>query len=330
MRPLLDPRILATGKRPYVLVDLYGGMHALSKLIDDKSVRTKEIRDFLEKDFPPDSLPRVEEAQKLVADHNKVIETADRNDLQLDQLAQLKHSQKERRHSLELEREALKVRQKRLRESQLERHRAEWLNLRTNYMDSVTAVSVARYERRPTGLAGFLAKISGLMLLQKKIHQHQDARKFAEYRKQQGQLKIEQQADEKALKMRLQVQAQIIDRRARALERVDARELAAFERDLQRQAHTRGRGEDGAMPSLTGPARTEDHNKGRSPDLLQAFEKATKEHRAEPPDLTAAFKQASREPVGAGDRSGGSLVEKGRPPEFGPQRSREGRSRDEE
>jgi hypothetical protein len=96
--------ILATGKRPYVLVDLYGGMHALSKLIDDKSVRTREIRDFLEKDFPPESLPRDEEAQKLVADHKKVIETADRNDLRLDQLAQLKHSQKERRHSLELER----------------------------------------------------------------------------------------------------------------------------------------------------------------------------------------------------------------------------------
>jgi hypothetical protein len=74
-----------------------------------------------------------------------------------------------------------------------------------NYMDSVKAVSVARYERRPTGLAGFLAKISGLILLQKKIHQHQDARKLAEYRKQQGQLKIEQQAAEKALKMRLHV-----------------------------------------------------------------------------------------------------------------------------
>lgn len=79
-------------------------------------------------------------------------------------------------------------------------------------------------------------------------------------------------------------------------------------------------------------AKTEHHNKGRPPDLLQAFEKAAKEHRAEPPDLAAAFKQASREPVGvrAGDRSDGSLVEKGRPPEFGPRISGEGRSRDEE
>ena len=33
--------MLATGKRPYVLVDLYGEMNALPKLIDDRAVRTK-------------------------------------------------------------------------------------------------------------------------------------------------------------------------------------------------------------------------------------------------------------------------------------------------
>ncbi|MFP3386514.1 hypothetical protein R0J92_24015, partial [Tritonibacter sp. SIMBA_163] len=36
--------VLATGKRPYILVDLYGDMNALPKLIDDRSVRTKDIR----------------------------------------------------------------------------------------------------------------------------------------------------------------------------------------------------------------------------------------------------------------------------------------------
>jgi hypothetical protein len=34
--------VLATGKRPYVLVDLYGEMNALPKLIDDRAVRTKD------------------------------------------------------------------------------------------------------------------------------------------------------------------------------------------------------------------------------------------------------------------------------------------------
>ena len=49
--------ILATGKRPYLLVDLYGNVNAPPKLIEDKAVRTSDIRAFLEKDFPPQSLP---------------------------------------------------------------------------------------------------------------------------------------------------------------------------------------------------------------------------------------------------------------------------------
>ena len=36
--------VLATGKRPYVLVDLYGEMNALPKLIDDRTVRTKDLQ----------------------------------------------------------------------------------------------------------------------------------------------------------------------------------------------------------------------------------------------------------------------------------------------
>ncbi|MBV9694875.1 MAG: relaxase/mobilization nuclease domain-containing protein, partial [Alphaproteobacteria bacterium] len=49
--------ILATGERPYVLVDRYGNMNSLPKLIDDKTVRTKDVRAFLEKKYPKDSLP---------------------------------------------------------------------------------------------------------------------------------------------------------------------------------------------------------------------------------------------------------------------------------
>ncbi|MCU7842478.1 MAG: hypothetical protein KZQ93_01410 [Candidatus Thiodiazotropha sp. (ex Monitilora ramsayi)] len=67
--------ILATGKRPYLLVDFCGGIHVLPKLIADKTVCTKDVRAFLEKDFPPDALPSVDEAKKSIADHRKSIET---------------------------------------------------------------------------------------------------------------------------------------------------------------------------------------------------------------------------------------------------------------
>ena len=66
--------VLATGKRPYVLVDVYGTMNALPKMIDDRSVRTSDIRQFLANEFPPGALPSVEEARALVAEHRKARE----------------------------------------------------------------------------------------------------------------------------------------------------------------------------------------------------------------------------------------------------------------
>jgi hypothetical protein len=51
--------VLATGKRPYVLVDIYGTMNALPKMFADRSVRTIDMRRFLWNYFPPDSLPSV-------------------------------------------------------------------------------------------------------------------------------------------------------------------------------------------------------------------------------------------------------------------------------
>ena len=66
--------ILATGTRDYVLVDLYGNMNSLPKLIDDKKVRTKQVREFLGKEFPKDSLPSVDEARALAAGHRAAME----------------------------------------------------------------------------------------------------------------------------------------------------------------------------------------------------------------------------------------------------------------
>jgi len=38
---------------------------ALPRVIDDKKVRIKQVREFLAKDFPKESLPSVEEARGL-------------------------------------------------------------------------------------------------------------------------------------------------------------------------------------------------------------------------------------------------------------------------
>ena len=102
--------VLATGKRPYVLVDLYGEMNALPKLIDDRSVRTKDLRAFLERDFPPESLPSVDEARALVAQHRQAIEDFRKAQVQADRVDALKRSQAERRRPLEAEQAAMQAR----------------------------------------------------------------------------------------------------------------------------------------------------------------------------------------------------------------------------
>ena len=55
--------VLATGKRPTFWSISTAEMNALPKLIDDLTVRTKDLRAFLEHDFPPGSLPSVDEAR---------------------------------------------------------------------------------------------------------------------------------------------------------------------------------------------------------------------------------------------------------------------------
>ncbi|QYZ64667.1 MAG: relaxase/mobilization nuclease domain-containing protein [Gammaproteobacteria bacterium (ex Lamellibrachia satsuma)] len=114
--------LLATGKRPYVLVDLYGGMHALPKMIADKTVRTKDIRKFLEKGYPPESLPTVDEARELVAQHRKAMETQFKAEQQADKLAMLKQMQARRREKREGEQVSLKQKQHQARLDLAQQH----------------------------------------------------------------------------------------------------------------------------------------------------------------------------------------------------------------
>lgn len=144
--------ILATGKRPYVLVDLYGNANALPKLIDDKAVRTADIRAFLEEDFPVQSLPSVEEAEKLVADHRKVIERSVSEDRYADRLAELKQSQLERRVAVERERTRLDGERRDSRLEQQRAHKAERDELRRGYRQAVKEVRAARERNRPCRL----------------------------------------------------------------------------------------------------------------------------------------------------------------------------------
>lgn len=213
------------------MVDLYGNVNSLPKLIDDKLVRTADIRAFLGGDFPVESLPSVEEAERLAADHRKVIERSLSEDRYADKLAMLQQSQQERRATVERERGALNVRQQQSREVQHHEHRAQRDALRRTYRQTAKEIRAARVRDRPTGLAAFLGRVSGVEMIRKAMHRHQDGQLLKTYRANSRNLGTRQEQELRALEGRQAIQA-------REPVRKEAAWLAAFHK-LRQEIHER-------------------------------------------------------------------------------------------
>ncbi|MES9822810.1 MAG: relaxase/mobilization nuclease domain-containing protein [Candidatus Thiodiazotropha endolucinida] len=242
--------ILATGKRPFVLIDIYGNMNALPKLIDDKTVRTKDIRAFLDKDFPPESLPTVDEARALADRHRKEIEGYVRNEQQADALAELKRNQAERRKELEQAQTILSQKQHQDRVALAGNQKALRNSRRAAYLMQSRRLRKERDARKPSGLAGFLGKVSGVELLKKQLHKYEDRKRLQRYREEREVLTISQEREHKALKRRHEMQLLDLRRKIRALEKIEKRELKSLEETLRREARIQGRGSRDHLPSL--------------------------------------------------------------------------------
>jgi hypothetical protein len=222
--------LLATGKRPYVLVDLYGNTHALARLIDDKAVKTANLRAFLAKDFPPESLPGVEEAIALVGRHRAVLDKDRDEDRRAVALADLKVQQQARRDALVQERASLETRQRDVVSRQAARQRAARDELRHQYLEARKAIERQRIENRPTGLAAFLGRITGVEKLRALLHKREDAKRLASHSAALAQLKAAQAQERRALALQQKAEAGDFDRREKALKRVDRREIVATRR----------------------------------------------------------------------------------------------------
>jgi hypothetical protein len=245
--------VLATGKRPYVLVDLYGEMNALPKLIDDRAVRTKDIRAFLERDFPVESLPSVDEAKALVAQHRQAIEDFKKAQGQADRVDALKRAQAERRGPQKAEQAAMQVRHALERESLEARQRGERQALEMVHARETKRLEGERSGRRTTGLVAILARVSGFNVLRRQFEKHHDKRRHERLAEQLRALDEPQARARLELQRRHEAQSLDMDRRLRALAQVEARELKSLETDLvkEQRVKTRARGGGNRMPALT-------------------------------------------------------------------------------
>jgi len=236
--------VLATGNRPYVLVDLYGNMNALPKMIDDRSVRTKDISAFLASEFPPDSLPTVDEAKALVAQHRQAREDFVKSGRDAKKLDLLKAAQAARRSKVEAAQAAFLTRHREEKLALAKEHLTARRQLKARYLDEVRRVKEARAAAKPTGLTAFLGKVTGVSFVIGKIHKHQDAQRHATFLVEKAAL-VERQVDaNRVLAHQHMLQAMDAAREVRALAQVEARELKSYEvaqrrqeRIVQRQGH---------------------------------------------------------------------------------------------
>ncbi|TCS04600.1 relaxase/mobilization nuclease domain-containing protein [Rhizobium sp. BK418] len=242
--------VLATGNRPYVLVDIYGGMNALPKLIDDRSVRTKDIRAFLEKEFPPESLPTVEEAQALVAQHRKAREQFAKARGEGAELEKLARAQAARRAPVEAARVEMVARQEREREALLREQLAARQALRASYLAETARVRQQREEARPTGLAAFLGRVTGVSAIIHRVQRFKDAKRYIAFRESKQGIVRAQRVETALLQRRHELQALDMNRQLTALTAVEARERKALEEKRVREQRLKDRASHEHMPAL--------------------------------------------------------------------------------
>jgi hypothetical protein len=306
--------VLATGKRPYVLVDLYGEMNALPKMIDDRQVRTKDIRAFLEREFPPESLPSVEDAKALVASHRKAIEDFGKTQARADRIDTLKESQAERRRKLEDEQAAMKARQASERNDLALRQRGERRALEEAYDAEMKRVRLQRDNGRRAGLVAVLARVSGFDAVRRQLRRHQDNRRHDRFTDALQALDEPQAQARRELQWRHEAQGLDMDRHHRALALVEARELKSLETDLlkERRVSERARGGGNRMPALTlelkPPGRRDlawrAKNRHPSRVALEETEQTPPEESRKPDSLREEFTRAAGGDTGPGGGAG--------------------------
>jgi len=187
--------MLASGKRPYVLVDSFGKMHALPRLIDDKEVRTKDVEAYLQKDFPPESLSTVEEAQAVAAQIEDSRERIELSQKLAEQKEILKRDQDMRRDKLQSEittkSELFEKEVSRLSDIHADNHYVHKLRSTQEDME----VNFRRAVYKPTGLAAFLSRISGVDKVRHKYHEYQDRKRVSCQEEQRREIETQNQIE---------------------------------------------------------------------------------------------------------------------------------------
>lgn len=302
--------LLATGRRPYVLIDLYGNMNALPKLIDDRAVKTKDVRAFLEKDFPTESLPSVEEAKTLAKAHLQERKLLKQSEAHAEEREFLLRSQEKRREELRLEAEREKVLAVKERDDLKVRQTQEIADKRRAQEQENYRIEFQRAQNAPTGLKGFLAKVSGISFVQTQLHKLEDQKRQAKHTEELRNCLAKLEQEQRSREHLQQLRMYELERKRVAQEKSFQREAQSLTLKHQRGNERVWRQAYEHMPSVNltltpGGRRAAPHramNRYTQPTAKELNVKAKRESSRKeaqgPPDLRDDFTLAAKQPSG--------------------------------
>jgi hypothetical protein len=289
---------LARGdKRGYVVVDLAGEIHSLSRQI--KGAKSKQVKARLAS-LSPDKLPGVEKAQdyakqmrearqRQAAPEKDKGERADTGNVptQAERREQLRRQHAIRRRALDGERDKLTLRQA--------KERGELVILQATENAGVVS---RRTDKQPKAVTAFLMRVTGIKLLIDLRQRAQDKDRAVEHEEQIAALQRRQDREKRES-----------DRHYRALERVERRELRSLETSLRREEFQRvsGRGKSrppGKAETALIPEHSERQPAAFPGQTLKAPEKKS---------ATAAFNRAGQDTRGKSGQKPEALRETNRP-----------------
>lgn len=241
---------LATGRRPYVLVDIYGHTNALPKMIDDKAVKTKDIRAFLEQDFPTELLPTVDEAKDLAKAHLSERKQMRQSEKFAEQREMLQHSQQVRRQKLADDIRAKSERHEECSRALLNHQQEVMAKLKADQAQQDFEIAFARTQNAPTGLAAFLSKVSGVAFVQRKLQEREDRLRAELQAHARQQLDAEQRQAAEIQAQKHGLEKQELERQETALQRVFERETRSLEMAQQREQAMHYRRGHQHMPAM--------------------------------------------------------------------------------
>jgi len=216
--------MLAQGRRPYVLVDTFGKMHALPRLIDDKQVRSADVETFLKRDFPPESLSTVAEALAVAAQHEESRQRVELSQRLTEQKEILKRDQDMRRNQLQSEITAKQEFHNKESARLSDTHNDNLYVHKMNAAQQDMEINFKRAANAPSGLAGFLSRVTGMDIVRSKLHAHQDRKRLAV--QEQARAQIEEQN-----RIERQQQQHVHMLEMMEMRRLERQQVKSFERE---------------------------------------------------------------------------------------------------